>query len=123
VSEKRKIEVKGHATSSELSKHLHALADSFASGRVVIEQGSRFVALKTGDHAELEIEAEQKKEKAKLTISISWSSALPAAFGDSLKISGDAPPERPLIGDDDDDDDQDEDDDDVKTASYKASHP
>jgi amphi-Trp domain-containing protein len=122
VSEKKKIEVKGHVHPDELSKHLHALADSFASGRVVIEQGNRFVALKTGERVELEIEAEQKKEKAKLTISIAWSSAQPAAFGDSLKISAEVPPERPVIGDDDDDDDQDEDDDDVKAASYQASN-
>jgi amphi-Trp domain-containing protein len=121
VSEKKKIEVKGHVHPSELSRHLHALADSFQSGRVVIEQGSRFVALKTGERAELELEAEQKKDKAKLTLSISWSSAQPAAFGDSLKISAEVPPERPVIGEDDDDD-QDEDDDDVKEASYKASH-
>lgn len=120
MSEKKKIEIKGHVHPAELSKHLHALADSFQSGRVVIEQGHRFVALKTGERAELELEAEQKKEKAKLTLSISWSSAQPAAFGDSLKISADVPPERPVIGDDDDDD-QDEDDDDVKEASYKAS--
>jgi amphi-Trp domain-containing protein len=125
VSEKKKIEIKGNATPQELSKHLHALADSFASGRVVIEQGNKFVALKTGERAELEIEAEQKKEKAKLTITISWSSSLPVSFGDTLKISADVPPERPVIGDDDDDDDDghDEDDDDVKTASYKASNP
>jgi amphi-Trp domain-containing protein len=122
VSDKKKIEVRGHATPQEVSKHLHALADSFASGRVVIEQGHRFVALETRERTELELEAEQKKDKARLTISLSWSSALPASFGDSLKISADVPPERPVIGDEDDED-GDEDDDDVKTASYEASQP
>ena len=121
MSEKKKIEVKGYVRPDELSKHLHALADSFQSGRIVIEQGNRFVALKTGERVELELEAEQKKERAKLTISIAWSSAQPAAFGDSLKISAELPPERPVIGDDDDDD-QDEDDDDVKAASHAASN-
>lgn len=120
MSDKKKIEVRGYATPQEVSKHLRALADSFASGRVVIEQGNRFVALETRERTELEIEAEQKKDKARLTISISWSSALPASFGDSLKISAEVPPERPVVGDDEDDD-GDEDDEGVKTASYAAS--
>jgi hypothetical protein len=64
---------------------------------------------------------QKKKEKAKLSISIEWSSAQPAAFGDSLKISAEVPPQRTVVGDDDDDD-QDGDDDEVKAASYQASN-
>jgi amphi-Trp domain-containing protein len=97
VGKHNQIEIKQHLTRDELISHLHALADSFAAGNVVIQQGPRVAALQPSEHAELEIEAEEKKGKSKLTFSISWNTALGLSLEEALKISADLPPEPPPV--------------------------
>jgi amphi-Trp domain-containing protein len=93
-SENSKIEVKAKVSPDKLIEHLHALADSFASGRIVIEQAGRFTALtalEAGERLELEIEAEEKKGKCKLNLSVSWQSPRVGAESDPFTISADLP--------------------------------
>lgn len=94
MSKRNQIEIKQHVTRDELISHLHALAESFAAGHVVIQQGSRVAALQPGEHAELEIEAEERKGRTKLTLSIHWHTALGISLEEALKISADLPRER-----------------------------
>ncbi|MEY4548750.1 MAG: hypothetical protein RL685_4945 [Pseudomonadota bacterium] len=94
MAKRNQIEIKQHLTRDELISHLHALADSFAAGHVVLQQGSRLAALQPSEHAELEIEAEEKKGRSKLSFSISWRTALGISLEEPLKISADLPPER-----------------------------
>lgn len=91
------IEIKQHLTRDELIAHLHSLADSFAAGNVVLQQGARLAALQPSEHAELEIEAEDKKGKSKLTLSISWHTTLGLSEEEALKISAELPPEPPPV--------------------------
>ncbi|MEY2933435.1 MAG: hypothetical protein RL033_4184 [Pseudomonadota bacterium] len=93
MSKRNQIEIKQHLTRDELISHLHDLADSFAAGHVVLQQGSRRAALQPGEHAELEIEAVEKKGRSKLSFSISWHTALGISQEESLRISSDLPPE------------------------------
>ena len=96
MSKQNEIKLEAQLTRHELVNHLHALADSFAAGRVVIEQGTRVAVLEPGDRAEIEIEAEQKKGgKNKLTLALSWTTGVTLSPSDTLRISGELPPEPP----------------------------
>ena len=96
MSKQNEIKLEAQLTRAELINHLHALADSFAAGRVVIEQGTRVAVLEPGDRAEIEIEAEQKKGgKNKLTLALSWTTVVTLSQSDTLIISGELPPEPP----------------------------
>ncbi len=91
MSDKKKLELKSTASPNELRDHLVALAESFAKGRVVLEQGGRFVALEPAEQIELAVQAEQKKGKAKLCLEISWQAPTPASSTEPLRISSEVP--------------------------------
>jgi amphi-Trp domain-containing protein len=91
---KNKIAVKRQLTADELVEHLHALADSFASGRIVVEQGTRLVTMESGECVDVDIEAEDKRGKCKLAVSIQWRSPDLVPECEPLRILAEVPASR-----------------------------
>ena len=69
--EKSKITMKQTMGRQEAINLLADLVKSLEAGKIVVEQGKKFLSLTPGEKIHVEVEAKQKKDKGELTIHLS----------------------------------------------------
>jgi amphi-Trp domain-containing protein len=89
---KNEVTVKCKLEADAVADLLSDMVNSLRDGKVVIQKGSSFVALKPVGLIELELEAAEKKGKQKIEIHLSWKEELLLEQKeDEFRISGDEP--------------------------------
>jgi len=89
---KNEVSVKCKMEADAVANLLSDMVNSFREGKVVIQKGNSFVALKPVGQIEVELDAAEKKGKQKIEIQLSWKEEiLLEQKEDAFRISGDEP--------------------------------
>jgi amphi-Trp domain-containing protein len=91
MAKKQSVEFKRTMESSQLISYLEALTESLKSGKLVLEQGDRFVSLAPPSLLEVEVSATQKEDKAKFSMEVSWKRTTERTGEEELRISSSEP--------------------------------
>ncbi len=85
------ISMEGTMETQEVIHYLEGLIEGFREGRIVVEQGERYLTLNPPKTLGVEIEARRKKDKEKLSLELSWHKTAEESEGKTLKISSKEP--------------------------------
>ena len=69
---KNSVVLEKKMSTAEVVLFLENIKSSLKEGKIVLQQGSQYVALRPGNSITLELKAGQKKDKGKLSIGLEW---------------------------------------------------
>jgi amphi-Trp domain-containing protein len=88
--ETNKISLKQMMGTKDVVVYLEDLIKSFIAGKVVVQQGEKYVDLQTPEMVDIKVEAKVKKDKSKFSLELSWHT-MSSETDETVTISSKAP--------------------------------